>query len=334
MWNFQLMPEQASSFAPDYDLLFWATTALTILFTVLVFAMIVVLAAKYRRGAKADRTNPIDHNTFLELSWSVIPLFLALIMFAWAAWKFVETRTPPKDAMEVFVIGKQWMWHVQHENGVRENNTLTVPVNKPVKLTMISQDVIHSFFIPQFRIKQDVVPGRYTSQWFLPTKIGTYNLFCTEYCGTSHSEMGGYVRVLSESDYARWLANGGDNPVTNSPSMVDLGRDIWNKNACGTCHGVQDSSRGPSLYGLIGRSRKFTDGSSTTVDRAYIRESLYDPYHKIVQGYENTMPAYTREQITEDQVVQLFEYIRSLGEAPNPSKPMAMNNNRNQGDQL
>lgn len=323
MWNFPIMPEQASTFAPGYDLLFWVTTALTVFFTVIVSAMVAVLAFRYRRGARVDRRNPMDHNIFLELSWSVIPLFMALVMFAWAAKLFVEARTPPKDAMEVFVIGKQWMWHSQHENGVREANTLTVPVGRPVKLTMISQDVIHSFFIPQFRIKQDVLPGRYTSQWFTATKEGTYNLFCTEYCGTQHSEMGGYVRVLNEADFAAWLARGGDDPKMKDPSLADQGKEIFAAKNCGGCHGAQDNERAPSLNALLGKSRKFADGTSATADRAYIRESIINPYHKIVEGYSNTMPDY-KGNLSEEEVLRLYEYIRTLGSAkPSNAAPNA-----------
>lgn len=314
MFNFKLIPEQASTFAPSYDWLFWITTLLTVVFTVLVSLILLVLAVRYRQGSKVDRKNPVDHNTFLELSWSGIPLILALVMFTWAARKFVEARTPPEGAMEVFVIGKQWMWHTQHANGVRENNRLTVPVNQPVKLTMISQDVLHSFFIPQFRIKQDVVPGRYTSQWFEATQTGTFNLFCTEYCGTQHSEMGGYVRVLSQEDWERWVANGGDDIYAKKESLADRGKRLFNELKCGSCHGANDNENGPSLNGIVGRTRTFERGNPMVADRDYIRASIKQPYAMITKGYTETMPEYN--DMPEDDFLAIYEYIKSLGVQP------------------
>jgi cytochrome c oxidase subunit 2 len=312
MLNVQFMPVQASEFAVEYDALFWVTTLLTAFFTLATGAVVLYFALRYRQGNKVDRSNPVDHNSFLEMAWSIIPMFMALIMFAWAAKAFVDQRTPPDDSMEVFVIGKQWMWHSQHENGVRENNRLTVPVGRNVRLTMISQDVLHSYFIPQFRIKQDVLPGRYTSQWFKATLTGTFNLFCTEYCGTQHSEMGGYVRVLSESDWAKWAANGGDDlePVV---SLAERGKKLFDKNACANCHTAQDNERAPTLYGLMGRTRKMTNGMAMIADREYVRRALKDPYGQIVEGYDKTMPDY--KDLTEEDFLALFEYLKSLGTA-------------------
>lgn len=304
------MPEQASEFAPHYDWAFLAITALTIFFTVVVMAVIVFFAVRYRQHSKADRSNPVSGHTMLEITWSVIPLLLALVIFAWNAELFVQTRIPPKDSMEIFVIGKQWMWHLQHPSGVRENNTLTVPVNTNIKLTMISQDVIHSFYVPQFRIKQDVLPGRYTSQWFKATKIGKYNLFCTEYCGTQHSEMGGYVYVVSQADYANWVARKGDSHAAFK-SPAEAGKDLWDRLRCGTCHGPEDTDRGPTLHGILGMTLKMADGSSRLVDAGFIRESIVDPYKAIHAGYDNSMAAYS--ELTENELLQLYEYIKTLG---------------------
>lgn len=320
MWNFPLMPEQASEFAPEYDKLFWMTTALTIFFTLLVGIGIIVIAIRYRKGAKVDRSNPVNTHMALEITWSVIPLIMGLGIFFWAAKLFVDSRQPPKDAMDIFVIGKQWMWHVQHPNGIRENNTLHVPVGKAVRLTMISQDVIHSFFIPQFRIKQDVLPGRYTMQWFRATKIGKYNLFCTEYCGTQHSEMGGYVHVMSQSDYQDWLASGGEDPGPTKPTMEEAGKKVWDRLSCGNCHGAQDTERGPSLNGIIGTERKMADGSTARVDATYLRESIVDPYRRLTQGYDKTMPAY-KGQITEEEILQLIAHMRTMGYVQAPAGP-------------
>lgn len=320
MWNFPIMPEQASDFAPEYDKLFWMTSALTIFFTLLVGVAIIVIAIRYRKGSKVNRKNPVNSHMALEITWSVIPLLMGLGIFFWAAKLFVDSRQPPKDAMDIFVIGKQWMWHIQHPNGVRENNTLHVPVGKAVRLTMISQDVIHSFFIPQFRIKQDVLPGRYTMQWFRATKIGKYNLFCTEYCGTQHSEMGGYVHVMSQADYQAWLASGGEDPGPRKPTMEESGKKLWDRLACGNCHGEQDNERGPSLFGIIGTERKIKDAAPVRVDASYLRESIVDPYRKLTEGYEKTMPSY-KGQITEEEILQLIAHMRTLGSAPNPPAP-------------
>ncbi len=315
MFNLPVVPEQASEFAGPYDTLFWATTGLTVFFTLVVMAMLFVFCVRYRRGSKASRRNPIHTHALLEMTWMVIPTVLGLAMFFWAAYLFVEQRIPPKDAMEVYVIGKQWMWHLQQPNGIRENNELHVPVGKPVKLIMISQDTLHSFFVPAFRLKQDVIPGRYTTQWFTATKPGKYHMFCTEYCGTQHSEMGGYVYVLTPRDYEKWLADGGQKLTLAQDTPVERGKLLWEQFSCGNCHVDKDFERGPSLFGLLGSKRKMEDGSTVVADRSYIRESILDPYPKLTAGYDMTMPEY-KTQLTEDQVLHLYEYIKSLGSAP------------------
>ncbi len=320
MWNvphLPFIPEQASTFAVEYDLIYWTIMALTIFFTVATCAAIAYFVAKYHHGSNADRSNPPATNHALEIAWSVIPLLMALVIFAWNAEMYVKMRVPPKNAMNIFVVGKQWMWHLQHPNGVRENNRLTVPIGVPIKLTMISQDVLHSFYVPQFRVKQDVIPGRYTMLWFEASKIGTYNLFCTEYCGTQHSEMGGYVRVVSQADYAKWLANGGDDSLPNA-TPVELGKAIWDRYSCGNCHGVKDTERGPSLIGMYGRKREFTDGTSAEADQVYVRDAVLYPYRKILKGYEQTMPEYS-DLLNEDQVIQLSLYMKTMGETAKPA---------------
>lgn len=329
--NFPIRPEQASNFAVEYDALFFLITALTVIFTLMVFVMCMYLILKYRRGAgrPEDRANPMHHNTLIEVTWSFIALFLGLGIFAWGAKMFMEMREVPDDAMEIFVIGKRWMWHVQHVNGVRENNELHVPVGKPVKLTMISQDVVHAFYIPQFRVQYHVVPGRYTTMWFTATKPGRYNLFCSMHCGTQHSEMGGYVYALEQEAFSQWLENGGNRFKATPKSMVEAGKRLYESFNCSSCHGTMDDKRAPSLYGLFGRRRNFADGSSAIADIEYIRQSLIAPEARIVKGYRSMMQPYN---FTEEQILNLTEYIKTLGSpvqpqgTPSPATTMTQTN--------
>lgn len=315
MFNFPMSPERASNFAGEHDFIFYTLTILTIVFTVIVSGLVIFFAARYREGNKVDRSRPIYEHLPLELTWTIIPLLLGLVVFFLGARLFVSMRTPPKDAMDIYVVGKQWMWHVQHApSGVRENNTLHVPVGKPVRLTMISQDVIHAFFIPEFRIQYHVVPGRYTTQWFTATKPGVYHLFCNMYCGTQHSEMGGYVYAMEPEAYAKWLAEGGNDVKPMTPE--ERGALAYNKLGCNNCHGAKDTERAPSLYTLFGKNRKFTDGTTAVADEGYIRKSIIDPYEHINAGYDRTMPTY--ESLNEEQILELVAYIKSLGTAAEP----------------
>jgi len=315
--NYSMSPPQASNFAAPHDWVFYILLALTIVFTLIVGVAVVIFAARYRAGTKVNRARPVHEHMTLELTWTIIPLILGLFMFVAGAKLFVYMRTPPKDAMNIFVVGKQWMWHAQHENGIRENNTIHVPVGKPVRLTMISQDVIHAMYIPAFRVQYHVVPGRYTQLWFTATKVGTYHMFCAMYCGNQHSEMGGYVYVMEPGEYAKWVAAGGED--VPRLTMAQEGARQWNKLGCGNgnCHNEADTARGPSLFGLLGKTRTFADGSSAKADEAYIRESILQPYNHITKGYDNTMPAY-EGQLSEEDVLALIAYIRSLGGAGTP----------------
>lgn len=315
--NFPLRPEAASNFATEHDQLFFTITALTIFFTVVVLTLVVIFAARYRAGSKYSRANASNHNTKLEITWSVIPLLLGLGIFVWGAKIFVEQHTPPKEAMELFVIGKQWMWHVQHPNGVRENNTIHLPLGRPVRVTMISQDVIHALYIPEFRIQYHVVPGRYTTFWFTPTKVGKFHLFCNMYCGTQHAEMGGYVYVQEPEDFEKWLENDGTKVAERTPSLAELGKALYDRTQCGNCHGQVDNVRAPSLVGLYGRQRQFTNGMSGIADDSYLRDSILNPNSKVVKGYREIMPQ--NYKFTEEQILQLSAYIKSLGAAPSPN---------------
>ncbi len=312
MNNVPIVPPQASEHAWHYDALFWTITGLTAFFTILVGIVILVLATKYKRGSSADRRNPIDHSTLLELGWTIPPLFLALAIFGWSTKNYLTVRTMPEDALDVFVIGKQWMWHVQHMDGTRENNELHIPVGRPVKLTMISQDVIHAMYLPDFRAQYHVVPGRYTQLAFTPTKPGYYKMLCAMHCGTQHSEMVGYVYVLSEKDYAEWVEKGGNRYKPKAATVVDHGKQVWEEKRCYTCHTEQNTNRGPSLLGINGRKRVFDNGSSTIANDDYLRLSILEPSDQLVAGYDPTMQSY-KGQLTEEDVMALIAYMKSLG---------------------
>ncbi len=310
MGNFNLAPPQASENAVWHDAVFYTLTALTVAFTLLVGFLVIFFAIRYRQGSKVNRQRPVYEHLLLELTWTVIPLILGVIMFVVGAKLFVDLRTPPKDSMEIYVVGKQWMWQIQHPtNGVRENNTLHVPIGKPVKLIMISQDVTHAFYIPAFRVQYHVVPGRYTDVWFTPSKTGTYPIYCGMYCGTQHSEMTGQVVVMEQAEFAEWLDNGG-NDVQPS-DLITAGHDLFKKLNCGSCHGVNDTIQGPTLQGLYGKMRKFENGGSKVADDAYIRESIVRPYEHIVSGYGREMGAY--DDRPEEDILRLTAYIKSLG---------------------
>lgn len=321
--NFPVAPEQASTFAVDMDNIFYALCGLTFFFTALVLSLMLFFAVRYRKGSKYSRKGAVDEHILLELSWSVLPLFIAIGMFVWAARPFTDVYRPPTDAKEVFVIGKRWMFHLQHANGIRENNELHIPVGKAVKLTMISQDVIHGFFVPAFRIKRDILPGRYNTVWFQPTRPGRYHLFCTEYCGTNHSEMGGWIYVMDPVDYQQWVDTGGTRDTQEHETLTSQGESLYTTLACGNCHASVNNVHGPTLYGLYGKLRQFKDGTSAIADDNYLRTSIVNPNAQVVAGYQNIMPAYPvgaeQGQLTEEQVLSLVAYIKTLGVAqPTP----------------
>ncbi|MFT5369605.1 MAG: cytochrome c oxidase subunit 2 [Candidatus Latescibacterota bacterium] len=307
MWtDFPLFPEQASSFALKVDGIYFATVLLCVFFAALVSVLVVVFAIKYRRKSPDEIPRQIAGHIGLEIFWTAIPLVLALGMFVWSTVLYFHMVTPPANTMEMYVVGKQWMWKLQHPEGKREINELHVPLGQAVRLTMTSEDVLHSFYIPAFRVKKDVVPGRYTSLWFEATKVGSYHLFCAEYCGTEHSRMIGKVHVMEAQDYQNWLTGG----VANEPMEV-TGERLFEQYACHTCHKVDGKGRGPSLVGLYGKSVGLEGGGSAVVNEAYIRESILTPTAKVVAGYKPIMPTF-KGQISEEGVMQLIAYIKSL----------------------
>jgi cytochrome c oxidase subunit 2 len=292
--------------------MFWTLMFLTVFFTIGVLSFMLFLAIRYRASnKKVNRKGSHDHHIGLELTWSIIPLIMGLGMFLWTAWPYASIFSPPKNAMQIYVIGKRWMWHMQHPNGVRENNELHLPVGKPVNITMISQDVIHGLYIPAFRIKRDALPGRYNQMWFTPNRVGTYYLFCSEYCGTNHSEMRGTVTVMPVAEYEKWLANGGATVASEHQTLEEKGQALYTQYACGTCHDSNGVGRGPSLQDVYGSKVLLKDGTSKIADDSYLRESILNPSDDIAAGYQQVMPSY-KDQLTEEQVLHLIAYIKSL----------------------
>ena len=305
--KFQLFPEAASTFAQQVDPLWWFEVAVTVVMTLLIFAGVFFFALKYRRRSEGEKTPYIHGSTKLEILWSVIPLFVMLIMFYWGSRLYFEYYTPPPDALDVYVTGKQWMWKVQYPEGQREINELHVPVGRAVKLTMASEDVIHSFFIPAFRMKRDVVPGHFNVAWFRATKPGKYHLFCAEYCGTQHSGMIGWVTVMEPTEYQNWLSGGGV-----SGSMASQGEKLFQQLGCSTCHLLDEQGRCPILRNVYGNPVRLDDGRMVTADDAYVRESILNPNAKIVSGFKaDIMPTF-QGQVSEEGLMQLIAYIKSL----------------------
>jgi cytochrome c oxidase subunit 2 len=303
-------PEQASTFAPHVDALYAYLVLITVFFSALITTLIIFFAVKYRRRSPGEVPRPIAGSMVLELSWTIIPLMIAMTIFVWGASTFFKAYRAPQQAMEVYVVGKQWMWKFQHQTGQREINELHVPVGARVKLTMTTEDVIHSFYVPAFRIKQDVVPGRYQQLWFEATKPGKFYLFCAEYCGTNHSGMGGYVYVMEPTAYQQWLAGG-----TGAESASAQGQKLFQERGCASCHQTEaggQQGRGPTLFGLFGKKQQIQGGDEVTVDEAYIRESILNPQAKVALGFQPIMPTF-QGQLSEEQILQLVAYIRSLG---------------------
>ncbi len=296
--------------APSVDHLLFYLLGVSIFFTVLIFSAIFYFAIKYRRRSETELPPEIHGSTKLEIAWSIIPFGLAMVMFAWGAKVYFEIERPPDDALDVYVVAKQWMWKLQHKEGQREINELHIPLGRAVKLTMTSLDVIHSFYVPDFRTKQDVLPGRYTTTWFKPTRVGKYHLFCAEYCGTKHSGMIGWVYVMEPQDYQAWLSGG-----AGGGSLAENGQKLFQELACDNCHHMDGHGRCPSLQGVYGSKVLLTNGQTVVADDAYVRESILQPNAKVVSGYQSIMPTF-QGLVTEEGVLQLIEYIKSLKTQP------------------
>ncbi len=308
-----LFPSSASNMAPQVDHIYFALLALCGTVALLICLTIVFFCIRYRRGSGADRTPPTWRQRPFELTWTILPFFIFLGLFFWAAEVFFGMSRPPANATEIYVVGKQWMWKIQHPDGRREINELHIPVGQPVKLIMTSQDVIHDFFIPAFRTKQDVVPGRYTREWFTPTKPGKYHLFCSQYCGTDHSKMVGWVYVMEPAEHARWLA---EQPAPDS--LVATGERAFHMRGCSGCHGVNAAIRAPLLDGIYGKQVPLSDSTLVTADAQYLRDSILLPNKQIAAGYEPIMPTF-QGQISEEELNAIIAYLKSPGEPSSTS---------------
>ena len=305
----RLWPASISAHAAEVDLVMALFLVLIVLLVVPVFVLPPYFIYKYRRGTVADRTGRPRGNPTIEFSWALFPLAAALVFFVWAAWLYVEAETPPDDALEITATPRQWMWKFQHPGGQREINELHVPAGRPIKLTMISQDVIHSLYLPALRIKQDVLPDRFTELWFQADETGVYHLLCTEYCGTAHSEMRGRIVVLEPAAYEAWLELSG-----TDMTLADRGGLLFRRLGCSGCHEDSDVVRAPSLAGVFGSPVPLASGEVVVADEQYIRDSILLPTKDIVAGYRPIMPSF-EGRVGEEDLVALIAYVRSLATA-------------------
>jgi cytochrome c oxidase subunit II len=311
MWaGTPLFPDRASTIASRVDALYFVLLGISIFFSLLIAGLIVYFAVKYQRRRPDAIGDPIHGSNLLEIAWTGIPFLITMVLFVWGASVYFAMARPPDETLNIYVVGKQWMWKFQHLDGQREINELHVPVGRPIKLITTSEDVIHDFFVPAFRMKADVIPGRYVSIWFQPTKPGRYRLFCAEYCGTRHSGMIGEIVVMEPSEYQTWLSGGAP-----EGSLASTGGKLFADLACNTCHRPDAQGRGPVLEGLFGKTVQLQNGESVTVDEAYVRESILTPSAKITAGFQPIMPTF-QGLVTEEQLLALVEYVKSLSGLP------------------
>ena len=314
--NSPLYPPAASGIARDVDHLFLFALGGAIVFSTLIAVLVVVFATKFRRRHEGEvGSEPNWPRTLIEITWTAIPFGLLMVLFVWGTHLYFRMSRPPADAIPYTVVGRQWMWKIQHPDGHREINEIHVPRGKPVKFTMTSEDVIHDLFVPAMRVKADVIPGRYTTLWFNPDTVGEYHLFCSQYCGAEHSKMVGRVVVMEPQDYEAWLRG-----TKAGTTPEESGEALFTRLACGSCHRSDTAARAPVLNGLPGRRVDLASGGTLVADDVYIRESIVNPMAKVTLGYQPIMPTY-RNQLTEEQILELIAYIRSLPPAPASAFP-------------
>jgi cytochrome c oxidase subunit 2 len=312
MDEFRLFPPQASTSSHEVDALFFALTLVSLFFIAIIFVPILFFSIKYRKGSPADRSSPKTNSLLMESGWTLGAVLLSLGLFGWGALGYFHIERRPRNALEVQVVGKQWMWKVQHAEGKREINELHIPVNRTIALTLASQDVIHSFFVPAFRVKQDVVPGKYTSEWFKPTRPGEYHIFCSQYCGTEHARMIGRVVVMQPGAYEEWLKSG-----EQSESIVVAGRKLFLERGCSGCHSANSKIHAPLLEGLYRKPVPLADGRVVTADDQYLRDSILLPAKEISAGYDNVMPSFSGH-LSEEEIMQLIAYLKTIGQQEPP----------------
>jgi cytochrome c oxidase subunit II len=304
-------PEQASTTAQYVDWLFYFLVTICGAVGLGVAVFLIGFAIRFRRRPGGGVPGPMHGNPALELFWSGTPLVIFVIMFVWGITVYFGAYRAPDDATVIYVVGKQWMWKFQHPEGQREINELHVPTGQPFKLMLTSEDVIHSFFVPEFRVHMDVLPGRYTTVWFQATRPGTYHLFCSQYCGTNHSGMIGRVVVQEPAEYQRWLY------LHAEGSLALQGRKTFLRYRCISCHSADENARAPVLEEVYGRPVHLRDGRTIVADDDYIREHVLTPGAKVVAGWENIMPPF-KGQVTEEEIIELIAFLKALqrGETP------------------
>ena len=309
-----LVPESASTISWQVDALYFYLSGVTLFFTLLISGVLIFFVIRYRRRTPYEIPRPVAGSHKLETIWTIIPFVIAMTMFGWGAHVYFQQYKAPENAIEVYVVGKQWMWKLQHATGQREINELHVPVNRKIKLIMTTEDVIHDFFVPAFRTKADVIPGRYVTLWFEATKTGRYHLFCAEYCGMNHSGMIGSVVVMESREFDDWLSG---NVGSTTPAAA--GQQLYQTLGCASCHGANgEGGRGPTLVGIFGNNQQLQTGETVRVDETYVRESILNPQAKLVAGFGPIMPTF-QGQVSEDQLVQMLAYIKSLHASPSPA---------------
>ncbi len=319
MEGLSIFPPRASVMAGQIDALYIYLLAVCGVMTVLIFFFVFFFAIRYRRRSPEERPARIHGSIPLEIAWSVIPFCFMLVMFTWGAKLYFKAYSPPpENTLDIYVTGKQWMWKIDYPDGQREINEMHVPVGRTIKLTLASEDVIHSFFVPAFRIKHDVVPGDYQTLWFQPTRPGRYHLFCAEYCGTNHSKMGGWVDVMEPADYESWLSG-----IPRGGSMRDAGEQLFTKYGCVSCHLSDTKGRCPNLRNVYGNPVKLDNGQTVTADEAYIRESIVNPNAKIVAGYSRDIMPVFQGQLSEEEILRLIAYVKSLSGPPGVTQAAA-----------
>jgi cytochrome c oxidase subunit 2 len=299
-----LFPREASTMAPWADALYFFLIGMTLTGLLLVGALVFGFSIRYRKSRNPVATQ-VEGSTLLEATWTIIPLAIFLVTFVWGALLYFRIYNPPANAMNIYVVGKQWMWKAEHPGGQHEINALHVPIGRPVQLTMISMDVFHSFSIPDFRVKREVIPGRYSTVWFQATEAGTYHLFCTQYCGTKHSGMIGEITAMTPEDYQRWTQES-----TSGASLAQNGERLYASLGCNQCHNGSPAARGPSLAGVYGSKLQLANGSQVLVNDAYLRDAILNPSQHVTAGYAPIMPTY-QGQISEDGLIDLVEFIKT-----------------------